>query len=222
MAVRDLMSVAQTSNSNAVFDSLRLLTPVVRYPRGVELCKQGEFVKNVYLIEKGLVAAAFVAEDGRQHFLDYYMGGWMIGAASFLIRSVFPATMTTIVPSMIRILPGPVFAEELKSNQTLSEAIHRMHAWELREQHRKAVGLALWSVRQRLERFLWCILNELPSEYHCDGRTQIPFSSAEMAHFVASSPQRLSEVFSELEQEGILKRSRGWLIVEDKSRLWHG
>jgi DNA-binding HxlR family transcriptional regulator len=52
-------------------------------------------------------------------------------------------------------------------------------------------------------------------------RLQLLLKKSEVARLIAVAPQYLSELLRQLENEGILRREKGWLIVLDRERLWH-
>jgi CRP/FNR family transcriptional regulator len=212
-----LLPENRVSDPYTELEPFRRVSAAFKVPCGATLYNEGDAAENVYLIETGLVVLSMVDENGQQFYLAQRSSGWIGGTVEVLLNRPYLATATTKKPSKMRIVSASRFLHELQNNGAFSQYIHRMQASAVHEYSEKAAGLALCSVRQRLEEFLW---NQYGYAADGKGRFELPFLASEVAQFVGSSPQHLSAVFGELEREGVLKRSKGWLIVEDQSRLW--
>ena len=44
-------------------------------------------------------------------------------------------------------------------------------------------------------------------------KLQVPLKSKEMAQIIAVTPQHFSRILNEMEQEGVIRREKGWIIV---------
>jgi hypothetical protein len=76
----------------------------------------------------------------------------------------------------------------------------------------------------RLEGFLRQLILEQepaigPAELHKSMRLQIPLKLRELAQLIAIAPEYLSRLLRELEQQGTLRRDKGWLIITDPCKF---
>jgi CRP-like cAMP-binding protein len=90
-----------------------------------------------------------------------------------------------------------------------------MHSEEIEEQTERISGLALKTARQRIEDFLRKLA---ANTRESKARVQLPFTQTELARYIVVSRQSLNRLLKELEEEGIVRRSRGWYVL-DLTRL---
>ena len=77
------------------------------------------------------------------------------------------------------------------------------------------------SGRQRLEKFLWEVVqmqNGIVPQRPI--KIQMVLKNWEVAQLLALTPQHLCRLVKQLENEGIVMRKNGWLILSDPKRLW--
>jgi DNA-binding HxlR family transcriptional regulator len=43
----------------------------------------------------------------------------------------------------------------------------------------------------------------------------------EIAQLIAVTSEHLSRLLNQLEQDGLLRRRKGWVIIQDPRKLWH-
>lgn len=96
----------------------------------------------------------------------------------------------------------------------------------LREIVKQSVHLAeLGSlpVRRRLERLLLELAREaMRHSPNIPVRITPPLKHYELAQAVMTTPPHLSRILSDLEQEGLVRRYRGWIVLPDPTRLEGG
>ncbi|RMG50973.1 MAG: helix-turn-helix domain-containing protein [Acidobacteria bacterium] len=49
----------------------------------------------------------------------------------------------------------------------------------------------------------------------------MPIRQWELARYLGITPQYVTRLLGQLEDEGLLLRCKGWLIIADPHRLWH-
>ncbi len=80
-----------------------------------------------------------------------------------------------------------------------------------------------WPRREPLlEQFLWDVLvSHSPGASGSPPRLQLPIPQWELARYLGVTPQYVTRLLGQLEDEGLLLRRKGWLIIADPHRLWH-
>jgi CRP-like cAMP-binding protein len=53
-------------------------------------------------------------------------------------------------------------------------------------------------------------------------KLQIPLKLKELAQLIAITPEHLSRLLRELEQQGVISRNKGWLIMTDPCKFISG
>lgn len=198
------------------------LIPTQVYPAAVELFPQGSTAREVYLIEFGLVKLFRLGQDGQELIVGLRSTGWILGAASVIIRKSHPVTAVTLTPCRIRRIPAHTFLTLLSSDAQLSWHLHQEHCQEIYNQFSQLVGLGCMSARHRLEQLLWQLTSALePDESQKEIRLKLPLKYWEIAELIAITPQYLSRVLKQLQEEGIIIREKGEIVVSSPHKLWH-
>jgi CRP-like cAMP-binding protein len=198
------------------------LNPVQVYPAVVELFAQGSPAREVYLIEFGLVKLFRLGQDGQELIVGLRSAGWILGAASVIIRKSHPVTAVTLTNCRIRRIPAQTFLNLLNSDAQLSWHLHQEHCQEIYNQFSQLVGLGCMSARHRLEHLLWQLTSALePDKPQKEIRLELPLKYWEIAELIAITPQYLSRVLKQLQEEGIISREKGGIIVSSPHKLWH-
>jgi CRP-like cAMP-binding protein len=188
----------------------------------MELYSQADPAKDVYLIEQGLVELTWLNEQGHELVVGLRHPGWLLGASSVILEEPHSATATTVIPCRLRRLRAEEFRRLARTNVELSWSLNQMLSREVQAQAVYACGLGLLSARNRLEQFLWDLsVSTGGGQERKPVRLQLPLKKSEVARLIAITPQYLSELLKQLENAGILRREKGWLIVLDPERLWH-
>ena len=77
------------------------------------------------------------------------------------------------------------------------------------------------SGRQRLEKFLWKLAQaQNGGDQQRPIKIRMILKNWEVAQLLALTPQHLCRLVKQLENEGIVMRKNGWLILPDPKRLW--
>jgi CRP-like cAMP-binding protein len=198
------------------------LIPAQVYPAAVELFPQGSPAREVYLIEFGLIKLFRLGQDGQELIVGLRSAGWILGAASVIIRKSHPVTAVTLTNCRIRRIPAHTFLTLLNSDAELSWHLHQEHCQEIYNQFSQLVGLGCMSARHRLEHLLWQLTSALePDESQKEIRLELPLKYWEIAELIAITPQYLSRVLKQLQEEGIINREKGGIVVSSPHKLWH-
>ena len=186
-----------------------------QYPGRTVICTRGDPATHVFLIEDGSAALTRGSADGNELILAFRTAGSIIGTTAAILGRAHTASVRTLSPSRLRALPVEVFLEALRENRELSASVHRMHSEEIEEQRDRLSGLALKTARQRLEDFFRKLA---ANTRESKARVQLPFIQTELARYIVVSRQRLNRLLKDLEEEGIVRRSKGWYVL-DVARL---
>jgi CRP-like cAMP-binding protein len=190
------------------------------YSAGIELFRQLDSMGSIYLIADGLVKLTHVHSDGRVSVLGLRSRGWILGAASAIRGLPYATTASTLTKCRLHRVAATRFRQSLQRKAALSWYVHEMHSRELHEQLFQILGLGSLSARERLEAFFAKLLPPLGSPVPAKGiRLEIPLHLSEVAQLIAVTPPHLSHLLRDLEGEGVLRRSKGWVFVLDPDRL---
>jgi CRP-like cAMP-binding protein len=198
----------------------RSLAPAQRYPRGVELFRQGRRLEEVLNVSSGVVKLVCVRTDGRESILSLAFPGFWLGAAPVIANCPTPASAITCTEALLSRIPASTFRNALEGDPAFSSEIHRAQSLEL---CRQAVWLGRVNSLSSRER-LQCVLRQLLTVVHSHTtssgiRLHLPIHHWELATLVGVSPEHLSRLLRGLQRSGVLVRQKGFIVVPDISRL---
>lgn len=198
------------------------LFPPQGFPAGVEISKQGAISDSVYCIDSGLVKVASLFETGREIIVSLRSTSGLLGAASVILQKPNPVHATTLTYCQLRRSPAEAFLTLVTSNIAFAYLIQQALSREVYEQITPIVELGCCSARQRLERFLWMLVSGMRDpESHEEVSLRMPLRHWEAAQVLAITPAYFSRLLNQLEEEKILHRKKGVLIIPAPQNLWH-
>jgi CRP-like cAMP-binding protein len=182
---------------------------------------QGESPHTVCLICTGLVKLTRTESDGGRAIVGLRQAGYMMGAVPSIINLPYETTAETISRSKLCFVPAETFIKVMDTNTTFSRWILTMLSRRLRSSMLSISEQCCLSGRQRLEKFLLDVAR-MQNGVHPQGpiKIQMILKNWEVAQLLALTPQHLCRLMKQLENEGIVMRKNGWLILSDPKKLW--
>ncbi len=112
--------------------------------------------------------------------------------------------------------------DSLMIDVQFSWQIQQSQSRETNEQISRIAQLSCHTARQRLEQLLWDLCSALASDKSRNQvKIEVPLKQWEIAQLIDVSPEHLSRMLRQLEEAGLIRRNKGWLVVDDTERLWH-
>ena len=208
-----------------VTDTLRALwlcgLPAPRdYPPHTELFRQHSDLRDVFFIEQGLVKLAHTSHDGRERILSLRFRASFIGAALVIARQRTPVSAVTVGRCMLCQISRDDFLRALRSEPSLSWAILQTQSLEICNQYHRLAELSAVPSRLRLEHFLRrAVAQTEGTARRGEIRLNLPLKRGELAQLLSVTPEHLSRLFRQLQDEGLIRLSKGWIFVPEASRL---
>jgi CRP/FNR family transcriptional regulator len=223
--VKDLPKhgVASEPLSDEPLDAMEMtwFTSTQSYPRGVELFHQGVTLREVMYIEVGVVKLTRLEHGGRESILEVLFPGAWLGTAAVVANRPSPVSAVACSEVLVRRMDAEEFLHLLQKNPQLSQHIHRSHAIELCRQTGWMGQLNALSSRQRLGWVIRQFIGAIPPTQAParDIRLHFPLLKWELARLIAVTPEHLSRLMKDMQDEGLIRRAKGWIIVPDVHRL---
>lgn len=183
-----------------------------RFPAGKTIVERGQDVSGAYFVVDGRLRVFSLLPAGREATLYHIDPG---GTCVFALNSLFndllyPAWVQTERPSIVAIIPGPLYRALFHAEttirdltvRTLSTLVFRLMA-ELDEVHS-------CTLEQRLAGFLLV---------HADGRGVLRLTQQEIADQIGTTREVVARLTSRLVQAGWIATARGAVTLRDRPRL---
>jgi CRP/FNR family transcriptional regulator len=187
-----------------------------------EIFSQGESPHTVCLICSGLVKLTRTESDGARVIVGLRHAGWLLGAGALLPGRPYASTAETVTRSKLCFVPTEEFKQAMETNALFSQWIAMTYGREVYSSMINISEKCGLSGRQRLEKFLWeLIVAQNGPDPKGPVKIQMILKNWEMAQLLALTPQHLCRLIKQLENEGIIIRKMGWVILPKPKRLWH-
>lgn len=122
--------------------------------------------------------------------------------------------------SYLQRLDAVAFLEMLSGNSNLSAWLLKLYSQEVFDQLISATQANALSAKQRLEHLLAQFVEPRTDNVQItESRVSLPLSHHDLAGLVGVTPEHLSRLFTQLVNEGVIRRYKGWIIITDLRKL---
>ncbi len=195
--------------------------PSRAYPPGTHILRQDTPAKAVFLVESGLLKLSRTVQTGREVIAGLRRQHWMIGAPAVLLGKTYSFTATTLTHCSLRSVSAETFLNNVSTDTHFSFQMLIVLSREYYKQSETLVGLGCLPAIDRLKQLLYEITADVQGSSH-QVKIQVPLKHHEMAQMIAITPEYLCRLLKKLEQEKIITRDKGSLIVNDTCSLKQG
>ena len=198
--------------------------PTQHYPANTEVFHQDTSANAVYLIERGLVKLTWVGPEGQELILGLRRRHWLTGTPAVLLQQRFAFTVTTLTPCSLRCISAERFLQLVNTDADFCRLLLRMLSNQILSDGMTIAALGCMPAKDRLETFFRELVLEQeqatkPAERKRPMKLHIPLKLKELAQLIAITPEYLSRLLSNLEQQGTIRRDKGWLVLTDPSKF---
>lgn len=175
-------------------------------PKNTVILTEGDAGDSLFLIVQGRVKVFIGDEDGREIILKILAPGDFFGEMSMIDRQPRSASVSTLEPSVFRVLSHQAFQDCLDRSPRIGSIVMQALAKRLRDADRKISTLALMDVYGRVA----ATLTELAIT--TNGKTIVGerLSQQDIANMVGASREMVNRILKDLSE-------RGYITVESKS-----
>jgi CRP/FNR family transcriptional regulator len=189
------------------------------------LFHQGFPAQEAYLIDSGLVKLIRTGNDGEEMILGLRSRGSILGVASMIVQKPYQVTAITLSTCELHRMSLRALFDIAETDPHLNWLLLQAQSREVYEQVGHLAGWLHLSARQRFEQFMWELASSVePNLEAMNGqpiRLRLPLKLWEVAQFIGVTPEHLSRILKQVEDEGIIHRQDGCLIILDVQGLYH-
>ena len=176
-------------------------------------------MRDIYLLEKGLVKMTRLAANGLEAIAELRFSGTILGAASALAKTPAPLSAQTITKCEVARMSVSDFLQFEQSNPAFSHELLVVISQQKGEQSIRYTLQSTLSARAQLAQLLLLLMREFGNERNGERRLASPLAKQDMAGWVGIAPQHLSALLREMKGDGLIAEEKGWIIFRDFERL---
>jgi len=193
-------------------DRIRPKLQSVELEQGQILYEAGAPVDQVYFLEQGMISVVSTMRNGDSIEVGTIGTEGMAGMSVILGVESMPYRYTVQVGGRARRMGASALAAELNNNATLRTALNRYHAAFNTQVMQGMACNGLHSVIQRCCRWLLTTKDRLGSE-------ELNITHEFLAQMLGVRRASVTEVLRPLQNEGLIRASRGKVVITDSKRL---
>lgn len=173
----------------------------------------------VFLLESGLVRMYRSSQNGEEVTFGYVGAGEVFGELVAFIDRPRESYAVAVEPSMVLILEREAFAAAIQSVPSIMFSVAKQIEGRFHNIESRVEDLVFRDARSRVASAIVKLAKDFGQAE--DGRLviQLRLTHAELATLVGASRPTVSIALGELEDENILDRSRGRIVIVDDVRL---
>jgi CRP-like cAMP-binding protein len=196
------------------------IAPPQIYPDATELFCQDSPAREVYIIKRGLVKLMRLEQEGHGLIVGLRFPGWILGSAAVIMSSPHPITAVTLTKCQLCRVPSETFLRLLRTDSQVSWHLLQMLSREVVEQNARVAQLGCLTARYRLEQLLWQLIMALGlHQTHDTIRLQLPLKHREIAELIAVTPEHLSRILKQMQDQRIITQHKGWMVILDPDKI---
>jgi CRP-like cAMP-binding protein len=177
-----------------------------RYQSGQLIFERGDPGDAIYLVLDGRVRLSVLTAEGRELSFAHAVAGDIFGEIAVLDGSVRSAHAYALTDLKLKSLAAPALHRLIAANFALSDSVIKFLCARLREVSDHLEDIALFSVENRLARFL---LHELSVRARHGGgtaRLTLDMPQGELALLIGASRPKVNGALMKLEEVGAIRR----------------
>jgi len=195
-------------------DALREIAPHIHaraFSPGQVIVLEGEPCRAVYFVARGVVRICRHSPQGREHVLAYRGPDEPFGLVPVLDGGPSPATVEAVTDTTLYTIPCERFRRIVGEHAEVARAVLERLAAEVRRLSDMVEGLALYTVRTRLARFLLA---------QAEGpQPSRRWTQEEIAARIGTVREMVGRTLRAFAAEGLIRRERGRVVVVDREGL---
>jgi CRP-like cAMP-binding protein len=179
-----------------------------------KLFTQGSPCRELFWIERGWIKLVRTEGTGNDIIVGFCQSGSLLGAGAWIAECVHPLTASTRTSARVWRL-GTHVLDHAFEDRRLRRAILRRIGMEAVGHAVRCGALGCLGAGEHLER----LLAAFATNARQTGPARVPLTTDEIAGVLGIDRSHARRLVRSMTHRGLIKRSRGWIIITDVARL---
>jgi CRP-like cAMP-binding protein len=197
----------------ADLDAILARAMVKRVLRGEVIRRRGDPGTGMVIVVSGRVRISLVSEDGREVTLTVLGPGEVLGEMTLLDGGECSADATAQEDCVLLALERTQFLRLLRSNSDLCLHLMSVLCQRLRRSNAALEDMALLDLSTRLGRLLLRLCEDYGVKCQGGTRIEVRLSQKDLSSLAGASREKVNKQLRQWEQEGIIGKDNGRLLV---------
>jgi CRP/FNR family transcriptional regulator, cyclic AMP receptor protein len=203
----------------AEIDAISARVAVRRVARNEVVLRRGDANGGMVVIMSGRVRISVVSEDGKEATLGVLGAGEILGEMSLLDGEACSADVTAQEDCVLLVIERGQFLALLRSNSDLCLHLMTMLTKRLRRANSALEDMALLDLPTRLGRLLARLASDYGVPVRSGTRIEVRLSQKDLSTLVGASREKVNKQIRQWEEEGVLSKDSGRMVIADARAL---
>jgi CRP-like cAMP-binding protein len=191
---------------------------VYQFKKGELLFKEGEAVKGMFFINKGLVKVHKRWDEEKEMILRFANDGAIVGHRGLGGDTIYPISGTALTSTEVCFVDIDFFTATLKTNPDYLYQLMLFFATELKESEKRMRNMAHMSAKGRIAYALITLQQKFGTD--SDGYLNIVLSRQDIASYTGTTYETLFKMMNEFAAENILRFFEKKIAIIDMDKLF--
>ncbi|RUU59976.1 Crp/Fnr family transcriptional regulator [Mesorhizobium sp. M2C.T.Ca.TU.002.02.1.1] len=191
----------------------------VRIARGQPVFEQEQEARSFFLLLDGHVRVVKSTPTGHEVTVRYIGPGELMGIASALGRTTYPANAIAAVDCVALAWPSQLWPTFATSFPSFSANTYRMVGSRLQDAHTRVIEMSTEQVEQRVAHALLKLIKQSGKKTEEGILIDFPISRQDIAEMTGTTLHTVSRLLSAWEDQGLVKSGRQRVVVIEPHRL---
>jgi CRP/FNR family cyclic AMP-dependent transcriptional regulator len=207
------------SLQQADIDLILARATVRRVARGSPILRRGDPNSGMVVVMSGRVRVSVISEDGKEVTLSVLGQSEVLGEMSLLDGDSSSADVTAQEDCVLMVIDRGQFLNLLGQNSGLCLHLMAVLTRRLRRANAALEDIALLDLPTRLGRLLVKLASDYGVPVRTGTRIEVKLSQKDLGTLVGASREKVNKQIREWEEEGVLGKDSGRMVVVDAQAL---
>lgn len=191
----------------------------VRIAAGNPVFEQDAEAHSFFLLLDGHVRVVKTTAEGQQVIMRYISAGQMIGIATALGRTTYPATAVAAIDCMLLAWPNETWNDFSTRYPAFAANTYKAFGARVEEAHERVVELATALVDRRVAHALVRLIEQTGRKTEHGLEIGFPITRQDIAEMTGTTLHTVSRLLTAWEHQGLVRSARKRVTVVDAGRL---
>ena len=191
----------------------------IRIARDQPVFEQEQEAHSFFLLLDGHVRVVKSTPDGQEVTVRYISPGELMGIASALGRTTYPANAIAAVDCVVLAWPSQLWPTFATSFPSFSANTYKVVGSRLQDAHTRVIEMSTEQVEQRVAHALLKLIKQSGKKTEEGILIDFPLSRQDVAEMTGTTLHTVSRLLSAWEDQGLVKSGRQRVIVVEPHRL---
>jgi YD repeat-containing protein len=191
----------------------------LRIAAGSPVFEQDAKAHSFFLLLDGHVRVVKTTAEGQQVIMRYISAGQMIGIATALGRTTYPATAIAAVDCMALAWPNEAWNDFSTRYPAFAANTYKAFSARIEEAHERVVELATALVDRRVAHALLRLIEQTGRKTEHGVEIGFPITRQDIAEMTGTTLHTVSRLLTAWEHQGFVRSTRKRVTVVDADRL---